>query len=272
MNRDFVPRALQLIQQSKDPSIHPVFQTPVTDVIYCFPANEIRRVIQQRRYLEEHLPPALSFQEILILWEPLGFIKRETFPVSDSSSFQPLPYSFFSKYSTIYPDKLGPDFVNELESFGRNLIWMDLCSMFQQNDLVNGYDYVLHAEPVVHNLVRIMRQAKEGCMMLKPSESRRDGDPLGIKFMAQSFALPLKKVIEKMLKVINDFDLTSRVRYHPEISYTTAGTIKTELINIKVELEQFVHEWFPTDDYFGRLWCYVERLGMRKDAIYVYPG
>jgi hypothetical protein len=30
--------------------------------------------------------------------------------------------------------------------------------------------------------------------------------------------------------------------------------------------------FFPTNEYFGRLWCYVERLGMNENSIFVYPG
>lgn len=67
-------------------------------------------------------------------------------------------------------DRLGADVIQSIAMMEKNqLVWMDLCSMCQDNVLM-GYDYHLHTRPVVEKLHSIVKKAAQGCILLNENE------------------------------------------------------------------------------------------------------
>lgn len=128
--------------------------------------------------------------------------------------------------------------------------------MCQDSPVFPGYDYDRHTRPVTEMLHSIVAQATEGCILLNPSLSTNP-DPLGIRYI-------FEQLYHKMLRV------------HSKIGEHLVHIADEDYFSVftywKWRIDETQTAWLPVDEYFGRLWCYVERIGMRTDAIYCYPG
>jgi hypothetical protein len=254
---------LRCIEETRSHAIHPMFERYAEDLrstIYCFSAKEICKVLELRSQLSStfDLPPFLSLQEILALWAPLDVIQIQRFSMSSvSNSTNRLPFQFVSHKHSTCPDKLGVEVKESLKEIGDELIWIDLCSMFQPNvSFCPGYNYSVHTEPVVNNLHLIMNQAEKGYIMLNPSESMGI-DPLKVREGLVEFTSLYQSAYDEMS------------RSEDSVVQFALRTVTENLRCLRFFLSS---GWIPEDDYFGRLWCYVERLGMNPESIYVFPG
>lgn len=309
------------------------------DCIYCFRADQLTTILQNRSQFVEDglLMPYLSLQEMLGIWCQLGCSVYSCFITEDRGE-ELFPYYFISHmHSRASEDKLGEDVIRSISMMGSDIVWMDLCSMFQAN-ILEGYSYDLHTRPVVERLHLIANQAEEGRVLLNPSESKSP-DPSEIRlnfelFYSKLFAwkhyeykryefqgkkspkVPydpsslraneseIKEIIQTIEEVWNSAELchTDDGGFRGRGSWITHGegfgtwsnkryTTKFPRTGVEVQnifqlrqsdfdrLERAFEKaqglalgWFPVDEYFGRLWCYVERLSMKQESIFVYPG
>jgi ubiquitin-protein ligase len=268
-------QARALAELSKNITPHPVYEeyeTKIQSTIFCFQANEIVEVMQLRESLTKEnglIVPFLSLQEILVIWEPLGVIHCHCFDISSSGSTskERLPFSFISHKHTSDPDKLGADALQSLAGLGTELIWMDLCSMFQPQTLITGYDYELHTRPGVIQLHKIMNFAEKGRIVLDSRLPERD--LLQIKSAFSGIvhqANELQGAIDHFIETVTSKTGSTQTIQIGNSDSSVHGLQETVLL-----LQQIVEtSWFPTNDYFNRLWCYVERLGMNPDSIFVH--
>ena len=263
-----IPNCERILQEVITDRYHSIYSRYVeflSSTIYCFHAHQICQIIELRLPLVEAnmIPLFLSFQEIISLWIPLGIIQMESFPINEEGSTTLHPYTFIS-HEHYSPDKLGPDVTQTLGQLGTELIWIDLCSMFQPGTLFPGYNYELHTKPVVHRLHKIIKQASRGVIALNISNSNPeiviDNDPLKIKAGYDFF-------VDNYERFRNIAEEKLRPHCYSMVPYFH-NTLTTQLNRLRVIGEG----WFPTNKYFGRLWCYVERLGMDPSRLSVYPG
>jgi hypothetical protein len=225
----------------------------IDDCIFCFAAKDISTILNLRKCLvnPEELPPHLSLQEML-MWTGRGIIDLVCYDfesVINSPDYSVL-FSFVSHMQGTYPDKLGPQVISSFDFMGDSIIWLDLCSMFQ-GGVTTGHDYALHTRPVVEKLHVIMKKASRAFIPLNdtfPDHPRYD--PLQIKFK-----------LNKIQDSVQQICLTLREKSHEGDHL---------LSQVEEAIRSLANDWCPVNEYFGRLWCYVERLAMNPEEITVY--
>ncbi len=259
--------------------------------IYLFKASDLSEVLELRKphVAKGELPGPISLQEMICCWSSVA--KVRSVGLADCSRAR---FSFISHMHSTDPDKLGSDVITSIAEMGQRFVWMDLCSMCQDNFPGDDiYNYDIHTRPVVLNLHTIMQQAYEGCICLNVCTSQNP-DPLDIYSL---FRDEIGHRMNKMLKLIASPPsyLTPAVPYESSDpldiddvwesamlchgidfanleSFSNSRGMNRE-IHVAIQIyEDVKNGWFPTNEYFGRLWCYVERLGMSDEAIYVYPS
>eukprot|EP00299_Pterocystis_sp_00344_P018524 c9246_g1_i1.p1 GENE.c9246_g1_i1~~c9246_g1_i1.p1 ORF type:complete len:519 (-),score=128.68 c9246_g1_i1:81-1637(-) len=123
-------------------------------------------------------------------------------------------------------------------------VWIDLVSMFQGT--WNGYDFESHTKPTVTELHNIIRNASRAEIWL----DGQDTDPLTFDQLLQSCEMR--------------FTVATTLAEYPLSAYGVH--LDCELLRSSAKafdrLFALAHD-LPRDEYFGRLWCYVERMGCR---------
>lgn len=245
----------------------------VEKTVFCFKVEDIQKVLELRSRCAEAAGaythgevdpwshemdvafkyPHPSLQEML-LWVGRGSIDVVCFDFDNlpNSLDYSLPYTFISHMHGEHKDKLGPDVRKSFRIMADAVVWMDLFSMCQK-DITSGYSYEKHSMPVVEMLDVIMKKATRAFITLNPTPTAHHKyDPLQIKHKFDH----LKIFVDIIIQILRDF---------PDLQQSHHDILQMEECIIKLS-----RDWFPTNEYFGRLWCYVERLAMNPDCIFVF--
>lgn len=251
-------------------NIHPIYTHELirnTAVYICFPADKIYSVLKLRQpYVQAKiLPDMISLQEMLCIWSPLEIISPHTFPFQrtiDPINTIKRPFKFIShKYSRQDPGKIGQETIELLVQFGQELIWLDNCCMCQDtgNAFFPGYNYDEHVYHIVNNCDIIINQAESEYILLNSNHLEYDSDdPLGIVLEFDKSIYLMKKLHSGAFDFYGVYGLEDnyyQINFHEEIN------------ELQMKLQVF------RNAYFGRLWCYLERLSVNNDkTIHIYPG
>lgn len=186
-----------------------------------------------RRYLDEECresPPSL---EEMYVWASLrGY----------EPSINPTTYTFVSHmHDMTHANRLGSGQIDALCSLEGN-IWFDLTSMYQGK--WSGYDYFRHTKPVVEQLHVIMMKATCQAVILSGYET----DPMLMR--------------GKMGNAVSSLQNLSQCAFFQHFCENASPPycLKEKILSLQKTLEAVE---LPVDKYFGRLWCYVERLAIR---------
>jgi hypothetical protein len=227
--------------------------------VYCFYASEVCAVITDYRRLptfpKEKYPGHLSLQEMLIKWVTEEKCRMRSFSLEEleSRGERNGPYAFIS-HRFLGSDGIGDDALEGLRQIGNELIFMDLCSMCQTGvTAVLGYEYCEDTKPAVDILHKIMKYASKAYVLLC--------QPIERQVLCHSAKEKFENFRESFKRSIFALETGSKIRMREDT-----------LQQMKELLRLVENGYYPSNEYFGRLWCYVERLAMAPGRVYIYDS
>eukprot|EP00164_Ancoracysta_twista_P002325 GFYU01003073.1.p1 GENE.GFYU01003073.1~~GFYU01003073.1.p1 ORF type:complete len:512 (-),score=115.62 GFYU01003073.1:161-1696(-) len=187
------------------------------------------------KYLRERCSNSSPSLEDMLTWGP---------PLGHHPAVNPPEYTFVSHMQDgAAPNKLGDGQIAAIEKV-TGQVWLDLTSMYQ--GIFEGYAYVRHTKPIVERLHTIMLGASAQAIVLSGYET----DPMNLKGRCRGLLDGLQRVVNYEWFIDAHKEVCQTPSFPEKVQNVVAALAAAEL---------------PVDKYFGRLWCYVERLAITKD-------